>query len=53
MDPQDNTEEFWKPVPNYESYEVSTLGRVRSWRSHGGKRRAAPKVLAWKHIERV
>lgn len=32
--------EVWKTIPGYsEDYEVSDLGRVRSYRAHGGKRR--------------
>lgn len=32
-------DEIWKPVPGYEGYDVSNLGRVRS------SRRGAPKIL--------
>lgn len=27
--------EVWKPIPGYDGYEVSNLGRVRSWRKKG------------------
>lgn len=38
-------EEIWKPVVGFEGrYEVSSLGRVRSWVSSGGKRRTEPFV---------
>lgn len=30
--------EIWKPVPGFEGYEVSDLGRVRSWISRHGRR---------------
>jgi hypothetical protein len=26
--------ETWKPIPGYDGYEVSDLGRVRSWQCH-------------------
>lgn len=38
--------ERWLPAPRWDGYEVSDLGRVRSWRNRGGKRRAEPLVLA-------
>ena len=28
---------MWKPIPNYEGYEVSDLGEVRSWNPRNGK----------------
>lgn len=31
--------EIWKAHPRYEGYEVSTLGRIRSWRFAKGRRR--------------
>ena len=47
--------EYWRPVVGYEGYEVSNLGRVRSWRSQGGQkgnkgavrmlRRSTPRIL--------
>lgn len=27
----------WKPIPNFEGYEVSELGEVRSWRPKNGR----------------
>jgi len=39
-------QERWKPIPNFEDYEVSDLGRVRSWKRHGGTGRALkPRIL--------
>ncbi len=38
--------EEWRPVADAEGYEVSSRGRVRSWRAHNGKRRRAVKVLS-------
>lgn len=40
--------EEWRPVEGYPGYEVSDLGRVRSWRSNGkgGGFRAAPRVFS-------
>ncbi len=41
-------EEIWKPVVGFDGYEVSSLGRVRSWRGPGGKQLRAvvePKIL--------
>ena len=47
--------ELWRPVVGYEGYDVSSLGRVRSWRMAGGQkgnkgimriyRRATPLIL--------
>lgn len=40
--------ELWKDIPNYPGYEVSPLGKVRSWRiggSHHRSRRKVPLVL--------
>lgn len=38
--------ERWLPVPWNDAYEVSDLGRVRSWRRRGtNERRAEPRVL--------
>ena len=31
----DSTVEEWKPIERFPGYEVSTLGRVRSWRFAG------------------
>lgn len=39
-----NEDEIWKPVVGFEGYEVSTLGRVRSFRNRHG-RRAEPRLL--------
>jgi hypothetical protein len=41
-------DEIWKPIMEFEGYEVSSLGRVRSWRGPGGKQLrpvTAPKIL--------
>ena len=41
-------EEIWKPVEGFDGYEVSNLGRVRSWRGPGGKKLrevTEPKIL--------
>lgn len=39
-------EEVWKDVEGYEGlYEVSDLGRVRSWIDNNKNRRAEPKIL--------
>lgn len=32
-------EEVWKPVEGFEGYEVSTLGRIRSWKITGRGRK--------------
>lgn len=37
-------EEDWKPVAGFDGYEVSDLGRVRSWRPYRGT--AVPRVLS-------
>jgi hypothetical protein len=40
--------ETWKPIPGYDRYEVSDLGRVRSWYGHGRCARAIvqqPRIL--------
>ncbi|MGC9439301.1 HNH endonuclease [Streptomyces sp. WG5] len=41
-------EELWKPIPNFDGYEASNQGRIRSWRKAGpglGFRSDRPKVL--------
>lgn len=41
-----NDEEIWKDVKNYEGYyQVSNLGRIRSWINNKGNRRKEPKIL--------
>lgn len=50
------TKEIWKEVAGYSGwYEVSDLGRVRSWRKTGrkdGKKRQVPRILRpWKTID--
>lgn len=38
--------EEWRPVVGYPEYEVSSLGRIRSWKGLGGAGRAAtPRIL--------
>ena len=39
-------EEVWKPIEDYPGYEVSNIGRVRSWLGRGqyGKRLQMPLV---------
>jgi hypothetical protein len=41
----DNGEEQWKPVSGWEGYEVSNLGRVRSWKPHRGNSPSEPRLL--------
>ena len=40
--------EIWEQVNSNPLYEVSNLGRVRSWNKYGGRRRDEPKVLKLK-----
>lgn len=39
--------ETWAPIPDYDGYEVSDLGRIRSWwqKGVGNYRRETPKLL--------
>lgn len=38
--------EQWKVIPKTgEFYEISSLGRVRSYRGYGGKRLVQPKII--------
>lgn len=40
-------EEIWKSIPGYPDYEISSLGRIRSWKGHRGIGRAkTPKILS-------
>lgn len=42
----DERGEIWKPIPNFDDYEVSDLGRVRSWRRTQRRARASsPHIL--------
>lgn len=37
--------EIWKPIPGHEMYDVSSEGRVRSWKNGKWGRRVEPKLL--------
>lgn len=40
--------EIWKPIPGYDGYEASSIGRIRSWRGRGfaaGRLMATPLIL--------
>lgn len=40
------SEEIWKPIEGFPDYDVSSLGRVRSWRAYRGiGRRATPRII--------
>ena len=41
------TDEIWKPIPGYDGYEASNLGRIRSWKTRGkvGITAKSPHVL--------
>jgi len=38
-------QEIWKEIPGHPFYEVSSLGRIRSWNNNGHGRRSSPKIL--------
>ncbi len=38
-------EEIWKPISGFPEYEVSNLGRIRSWRRVKPWRKNAPKIM--------
>ncbi len=42
--------EFWKPIQGFDGYDVSSFGRVRSWRSPNGRK--VPLVLT-QQVSRV
>lgn len=37
--------EVWKPIKNYDGYEISTQGRIRSWIDNHRQRRQIPKII--------
>jgi len=43
--------EFWKGIPEYEGYESSNTGRIRSWRHKNGQRKR-PFVLKPRKLKR-
>ena len=38
-------QEIWKKIPNHIGYEVSNLGRIRSYYNNGGKLCKEPHIL--------
>lgn len=46
-----NIVEEWREVPDFPGYEVSTFGRVRSWRKPGSRdeRASEPTILTATH----
>lgn len=45
--------EVWKSVPGASDYEISSEGRLRSYRSHGPHKRTVPKILKSKRSKRL
>lgn len=37
--------EIWKPIVGYTNYDISNLGKVRSWLNNSSKRQTSPKLL--------
>jgi hypothetical protein len=46
----DLEQEVWQPIPGFEGYEASSLGRVRSFRRHGGRGRGLVTVPRIKKV---